>query len=269
MTGETPPQSLMPASMSAGQRAGAQIRRRLNVHLRRKDKPGNRDRPQMLLERDRRHASHARPGLRTEVLDDDFLQMTVGLVQRAQRQQRFHALATRLADSNQDAGRERNTLLARDANRLQSNGRHLVRRSVVRPPGSHSRSDALSSMMPCEIDTRRSAARSDAVMHPGFTCGSSPVSVSTALAASARYDNVVSWPRRSSALARGGVSQLRFVSERKQHFLALRSLPRSSNLEHGVDRQVRQAFLSGRLREGAVVADVTTQLVSGMKTLRE
>src|SRR4026208_1928475 len=61
-------------------------------------------------------------------------------------------------------------------------------------------------------------------------------------------------------LARGGVSQLGSVSERKQQFLALRSLPRSSNLEHCVDRQVRRFALSGRLREGAVVADIATEL---------
>ena len=60
--------------------------------------------------------------------------------------------------------------------------------------------------------------------------------------------------------SRGGVSQLGFVSERKQHFLALRRLPRPSNLEHGVDRQVRRFVLTGRLREGAVVADVATEL---------
>jgi hypothetical protein len=37
----------------------------------------------MFFECDSGHSSHARAGLRTEILNDDFLKMTVGLVERA------------------------------------------------------------------------------------------------------------------------------------------------------------------------------------------
>ena len=52
----------------------------------------DRDRPEMLVERRLVALRHARAGLGAEVLDDDFLQMAVALVQVAQRQQRLDAL---------------------------------------------------------------------------------------------------------------------------------------------------------------------------------
>ena len=46
---------------------------------------------------------HAGVGLGAEILDDDFLDVAVALVQVAQRQQRLDALAPGLADADQDA----------------------------------------------------------------------------------------------------------------------------------------------------------------------
>ena len=61
---------------------------------------------------DGRGASAIRvPGFGAEILDDDFLDVAVALVQLAQRQQRLDALAPRLADADQDAGGERHALL--------------------------------------------------------------------------------------------------------------------------------------------------------------
>ena len=59
------------------------------------------------------------------------------------------------------------------------------------PPGSQSRSATLSSMIPCETLTRRSAAMSSALITPGFACGSRPVSRSTSAETSARYEIVL------------------------------------------------------------------------------
>ena len=47
-------------------------------------------------------------------------------------------------------------------------------------------SAAVSSMMPCDTDTSRSAAMSSAVITPGLTCGSRPVFSSTSAAMRAR-----------------------------------------------------------------------------------
>jgi len=69
---------------------------------------------------------------------------------------------------------------------------------------AHNRAEALSSMIPCEMETRRSADNSPASMHPGFACGRSPVSSRTRRAASARYEIVVAWPRRSNSRRAAG-----------------------------------------------------------------
>ena len=54
------------------------------------------------------------------------------------------------------------------------------------PPRCDSRSLAVSSMIPCDTDTLRSAAASPRVSSPGFRCGSRPVSFKTSPAISAR-----------------------------------------------------------------------------------
>ena len=54
------------------------------------------------------------------------------------------------------------------------------------PPLAHRRGAALSSMIPCDTDTGRSAAVSAALMTPGLRWGSSPVSDSTSSAIAAR-----------------------------------------------------------------------------------
>ncbi len=70
------------------------------------------------------------------------------------------------------------------------------------PPRAESRAAVVSSMIPIEAETRRSATRSSAVITPGLRCGSRPVSASTASAAAARYSSVVSKPSaRSSSRA--------------------------------------------------------------------
>ncbi len=76
---------------------------------------------------------HPRAGLGPEILDDDFLQMPVRRVQIAQRQQGFDPFAPRLADANQNPGRERHLQFAGHADGCQAFCRLLVGRSEMRP----------------------------------------------------------------------------------------------------------------------------------------
>ena len=125
--------------------------------------------------------------LGAEILDDDFLDMAVALVQIAQRQQRVDPLGARLADADQDAGGERHVELARRLDRGEPRRRGLVGRAVMRAAALRtSRGDTFSSIMPCDTDTRRSAAISASLITPGLTCGSSPVSRSTSAHIAAR-----------------------------------------------------------------------------------
>ena len=76
---------------------------------------------------------HARAGLGAEVLDDDFLDVAVALVQVARcASSALDALGARLADADQDAGGERHAQLAGRRDRRQPHRRQLVGRAEMR-----------------------------------------------------------------------------------------------------------------------------------------
>ena len=127
------------------------------------------------------------------------------------------------------------------------------------PPRQASRGDRLSSMIPCETETRRSAAISSRVSTPGLTWGSRPVSSNTSRAAWARYSTVVSKPRRGKRLARGAVAKLRLVAEREQGLLAAGVPSGTGDRQHLLRREIGGDAPSRRRGEGAVVADVAAQ----------
>ena len=76
-----------PGGDHLGECCGVQIGRRLDVHFRPEDQPGNGNRPQMLVEAGLGRVGHPRARLGAEILDDDFLDVAIALVQLTQRQQ--------------------------------------------------------------------------------------------------------------------------------------------------------------------------------------
>src|SRR3989442_755991 len=89
-----------------------EVRRRLDVHLWAQDEARDRERPQEILERGLGRLPHRDPRLGAEVLDDDLLDVAVLFVEVADRDERVDPLASRLADADEQAGRERNAELA-------------------------------------------------------------------------------------------------------------------------------------------------------------
>ena len=67
------------------------------------------------------------------------------------------------------------------------------------PPFAPSRSAVVSSMIPIEAETGRSASSSARAMTPGLRCGRRPVSSSTSSEQRARYSSVVSQPSARSS----------------------------------------------------------------------
>ena len=65
------------------------------------------------------------------------------------------------------------------------------------PPFSCRRSETVSSIMPIEALTSRSETISSRSIRPWLMCGWRPVSRSTSSAISRRYDDVVVWPKRA------------------------------------------------------------------------
>ena len=61
-------------------------------------------------------------------------------------------------------------------------------------------------------------------------------------------------------LARGAVAELGLVPEREERLVATGLGSRARDLEHLVGAHVRALAAAGRLREGAVVADVPAEL---------
>ena len=109
-----------------------QVRRRLQMRVRTEKNPGDRNRPQELVEGRVRRARHLRSGLCAKVLNDHLLHVSVALREVPDCKQRIDALGTRLADPDQDSGRERNARVPGGANRPQPFARIFVRRSEVR-----------------------------------------------------------------------------------------------------------------------------------------
>ena len=127
------------------------------------------------------------------------------------------------------------------------------------PPFAASRSAVVSSMIPIEAETGRSAASSSRVITPGFRCGSSPVSSSTSLATRPRYSSVVSQPSAAQLLARDPVAQLGLVAEREERLGAAGRGAGARDREHLVLGQVRALAAPRRPRERAVAADVAAE----------
>ena len=112
---------------------GAQVGRRLDVHRRAEREARQCHRPCEVRAFGLAGTRHRRTGFGAEILDDDFLDVTVAQVQFAQGQQRIEALFAGLADADQDAAGERHRQLAGQANRFKPHCGMLVRRAVMRP----------------------------------------------------------------------------------------------------------------------------------------
>src|SRR5262249_50702884 len=108
------------------QDAGTEIGRSLDVHRRRKQQSRDRNRPQMVFERGRRRMGHAGSRFRPEILDDDFLDVPMRVVELAQSKKRVDALFARFADADQNARGEWYASLAGGAYTRESRARMLV-----------------------------------------------------------------------------------------------------------------------------------------------
>ena len=84
------------------ERVGHQIGRRLDVHRRPEDQPGDGDRPQMIGSVGLGRRRHPGIGFSLKVLDDNFLYMSMIFMQVTQGQQRLDTLAPGLADADEE-----------------------------------------------------------------------------------------------------------------------------------------------------------------------
>ena len=113
--------------------------------------------------------------------------------------------------------------------------------------------------MPCDTETRRSAAMSASLITPGLTCGRRPVSRSTSAHIAARYSIVVLYPSRARARRAASYLQLRLVAEREQRLLAVRRLARAGDGQHLARGKIGGCDPARPAHEGAIAAGVAAK----------
>ncbi len=257
-----------PGVQQLGEVVVGQVRRHLQVHVSGQKLARRPRRPDQLVERGLLVRGHLRARLRAEVLDDHLLDVPVALVQRRNRLERLQPLLARLADPDQDPGRERHVQLAREPDRLQPRFRELVRGAVVR----HA---LLQQPERCRLQHQphrgRDRPQEEQVLpghHARVQMGKEP---------GLREDEVGHarqvLDRRPAAelgqlLARGAVAKLGLVAEGEERLVAARLGARAGDGQHLVRRHERALAPARGLREGAVVADVAAELRQRDEDLR-
>ena len=222
--------------------------------------PRDRDRPEVVVERGLRRLGHLGAGLGAEVLHDHLLQVTVALVQLAQREQRLDALAPRLADADEDAARVRDREPAGAVDRVQAHlgqlvGRAEVRHAALREPGA-------GRLEHDPLRGRDLAQREQLVVVEDAGIG---VRQEARLAQDeARAVRQVGGGRREpeplELLARRPVAQLGLVAEREERLVTAGVAALGGDREHLVGREVAALAAPRRPRERAVVADVAAEV---------
>ena len=104
---------------------------RLDVHRRTQDEARSGEAPEQIIKIGLRGPGELGARLGAEVLDDDFLNVPELPMQIADGEQRLEPLGARLADANENAGRERHAQLARESQRLETDLGPLVGRAVM------------------------------------------------------------------------------------------------------------------------------------------
>ncbi len=243
----------------AGEVVEGEVRRRLEMPARAEQDAGDRDRPQVVVERWLGIRRHPRSRLRPEVLDDDLLHVTVLLAERLQREERVDPLLAGLADTDEDPARERDRKLACEPDRLEAPRRKLVGRRPVRP--------AL---------LRKPLG--GGLEHDPHRGGDGPEPLELGAAHDARVE-VRQKPRllehepraafqvlerrlaaeRAELLARDLVPQLGLVAEREERLAAPRRRAGPRDREHVLVGHERALAAARRARERAVAAHVPAQ----------
>ena len=211
---------------------------------------------------------HARHG--AEVLHDDLLDVAVRAVERADREQALDALAPRLADADEDAGRERDAQPPRlvDHRAGACSGR-LSGARWCGIPGSHRRGlDALEHQAEADVDLLEPRHVRRRSRSPALVCGKSPRSSARA----PRPVQVVDRARvaeATRACARYAENAFSGLSPRQKSASAQPSAraAREPRLDL-VGRHRPLAGVAGRAAERAVVAAVAAQVGERQEDLR-
>ena len=201
------------------------------------------------------------PELRQEVLDDDLLHVTVAPVRGRDRFQRLDPFGARLADADEDAGRERDARAgprlraSRAGARASCRGRRGADRRARRGAPRASRSSSPATGSPrrsCSSSASRQRTRVGVGEQPGLV-EHEPGDVRRGSRPSSRVRGRAATRPRRDTRASGLSPSVNSASWQPS------SAPRRAMLEHGVGREVRRVEAGRRLGERAVAAPVAAQ----------
>ena len=247
--------------------AGAEIGRRLDIHLGAEDEARRSDGPTQIVEIGLGRIGHAGARLGPEILDDDFLNMVVPRMNFPDRQQRLDALQTALADADQDAGGKGNRRLAGETQGFQPDRRALVGRAVMRhallaqPLGQALNHQPLRNRYRAQrlYVGRRQGAGIEVRQQAGL--GMHQLGHGGEIGKCRRMAQFL------ELAARRRIAQLRLVAEREQRLHAARLGAIAGEAENLVRREIGACALLRRLGEGAIMADVAAQMGERNKNL--
>ena len=234
---------------------GGQVRRRLNMHLRRQDHPGQGDGVEVVGPRARRPVLHARLRLGQEVLDDHLLDMAPPAVPLGDGLQGLDAVGPALADSHQDAGGVGNPELAGGLQGGQTALRSLVGGSPVGVEAGVERLDH-HSLARCHLAQRRQLP---GVHGAGVGVREQAGGVQHAAGHGGHIVDGAGVAVAVEPVAGHRVAQFRPLAQREQRLMAALPGTGPGDLQDLFLGQVGRFQPSRRLGEGAVPAAVAAQ----------
>ena len=237
----------------------AQVRRRLDVHVRAEDDPSGGDSTEKQLGVTRLGGVHRGAGLREEVLDDDLLHVTVARVRCTDGDQRVDPFGLGLTESNKDPRGERHPRPAGRVQGFEPTGRGLVRRPMVRTAGFVEPIRQRLEHHSLRWTDRPQTSEFDLVEGAGIGVGKQ-----TGLGQhrARRGHEIVdrrAVPVGLEPVLRDRVALLGRFAEGEQRLVTASGRAGASDVEDSVDVQVRMVQPGRRFGEGAVPAAVPAQ----------
>src|SRR3984885_8027576 len=240
--------------------ARRQVGRRLDVHLSTQDKPRGGEAPKQVVKIGFHGSGELRAVLGAEVLDDDFLNVPELPMQIADGEERLEALGARLADADENAGRERHAQLARQSQRFKTSLGLVVRRAIMHaawfaePRAERFQHDSLAG------GDRTQAGELRAVHHAGICVRQQSGLAQHERAHRLEIVDCGSVPERVEGLPGGAVAHLRLIAEREERLRAAGGRPGARYRDHLLCRKIGAPSCAWPLGESAVMTDVPAEM---------
>ena len=211
----------------------------------------------------RRFVRHGGAWFGQEILNDDFLHVTVLVVRTSYCVERVESFLTAFADAHEQSGGERYAKLPGKSKCVESASWFLVGREAVRGKiGQRLQHHSLRSTDATKL------LQLVSIESAGVGVGKQSGCLQNHLRGAGHVVHRGLITACGEPASRFVVSQLGSLTQREECFSAARSLSRLGDGHHFIQAHVGRFYVRGSLSEGAVTAAVTTELGQGNKHFR-